>query len=304
MYKIKFHPDGTVERYKTRIHQLNVNNAFLHGDLVEEVYMKVPPGFARPGDTRVCRLRKSIYGLRQASHNWYQKFTHALQELQFVPSRDDHSLIVYRQGANYVASLTYADDVILAGNDLPFIRHVKDFLHSWFTIKDLGPLKYFLDIEVARSPQCIVLNQWKYVLDILVDSALQATRPTATLIEENHQLGRAPLDPAPDSATYRHLVGRLLYLTVTRPDITYAVNVLSQAVHSPHAGAYGCCIPLSAYLKASPSCGLFLPASGSLIFTRYCDADWVGCPTTWRSTTGYFITIEYVGVATGRRDVT
>ncbi|CAL1400060.1 unnamed protein product [Linum trigynum] len=329
VYKIKYLPDGSIERYKARlvakgytqvegidyhdtfapvtklvtvrcllvvavtkgwyIHQLDVNNAFLHGDLDEEVYMRVPQGFAQPGDTRVCRLRKSIYGLKQASRNWYKKFSAALLELGFRHSHADHSLFIYRTTSSFVVALIYVDDVILAGDDMVFIQSVKTFLHDRFTIKDLGPLKYFLGIEVARSKKGIILNQRKYVLDILADTGFQATRPCSSPIEQNHQLGRTASPPAPDPAAFCRLVGRLLYLTVTRPDITYVVNLLSQAVHAPTQDHLATAHRVLRYLKGSPGRGLLFPVNHSLKLTAYCDADWDGCQTTRRSTTGYFI---------------
>ncbi|CAL1356196.1 unnamed protein product [Linum trigynum] len=329
VFKVKYKPDGSIERYKARlvakgftrvegidyhdtfapvaklvtvrcllavavtknwfIHQLDVNNAFLHGDLHEEVYMKVPQGFGKPGDTRVCKLHKSIYGLKQASRNWYQKFSAALVQLGFRQSHADPSLFIYHTSTSCVVALIYVDDVILAGDNLAFIQRVKSSLHSQFTIKDLGPLKYFLGIEVARSPKGVVLNQRKYVLDILADSGLPATRPCASPIEQNHQLGRLESPPAPDPSAFRRLVGRLLYLTVTRPDITYSVNLLSQAVHAPTQAHLDAAHRILRYLKSSPGRGLFFPSQNPLILTGYCDADWGGCPTTRRSTTGYFI---------------
>ncbi|CAL1389558.1 unnamed protein product [Linum trigynum] len=329
VFKIKFNPDGTVERYKARlvakgytqiegidyhdtfapiaklvtvrcllamavtrdwhIHQLDVNNAFLHGDLHEEVYMSIPQGFASPGDMRVCLLHKSIYGLRQASRNWYEKFTQALLAFDFVQSKADHALFIHRRGSSYVVALIYVDDVILAGNDLPFINRVKGFLHEKFTIKDLGTLKYFLGIEVARSSRGIVLNQRKYVLDILANTGLEAVRPSPTPVEQQHHLGRDASPPAVDPGAYRRLVGRLLYLTVTRPDITYAVNLLSQAMQAPTKAHEDAAVRVLRYLKSTPGRGLFFPASTPLILTAYCDADWGGCPLTRRSTTGYYI---------------
>ncbi|CAL1397449.1 unnamed protein product [Linum trigynum] len=331
IFKIKYNPDGSVERYKARLvakgftqlegidfhetfapvaklvtvrvliavavargwpmHQLDVNNAFLHGDLQEEVYMKVPEGFAEKGDTRVCRLRKSLYGLRQASRNWYAKFTSAMAELDFTPSHADPSLLIYRREDKFVAALVYVDDVVLTGNDPQLIAQVKSFLHDRFSIKDLGPLKYFLGIEVARSPEGVVLSQRKYALDILTDAGVTGARPSRFPMEQNHDLTRPrPTDDAAvDASSYRRLVGRLLYLTVTRPDITYAVNILSQFVHSPGPEHVTAAHRVLRYLKTSPGQGLFFPTGESLRLNAYCDADWGGCQTTRRSTTGYYI---------------
>ncbi|CAL1372799.1 unnamed protein product [Linum trigynum] len=329
VFRIKYRPDGTIERFKARlvakgytqvegldyhetfapvaklvtvrcllavavsrgwfIHQLDVNNAFLHGDLQEEVYMKVPPGFAEPGDTRVCRLHKSIYGLKQASRNWYQKFTAALCELGFRSSPADHSLFVFRRGEIFVVALIYVDDVILAGTDMNFINHVKKFLDHRFSIKDLGPLRYFLGLEVARSPQGLVVSQRKYVLDILEEAGVLGSRPSTFPVEQNHQLTKPSSEILVDGSAYRRLVGRLLYLTVSRPDITYGVNILSRFVHAPTQAHMDAAMRILRYLKLSPGQGLYFPAANDLHLHAYCDADWGGCQSTRRSTSGFCI---------------
>lgn len=227
VYKIKYNPDGTIERYKARlvargytqiegvdfhetfapvaklvtvrcllavavvrqwhIHQLDVNNAFLHGDLEEDVYMQIPQGFARKGETRVCKLHKSLYGLRQASRNWYSKFTHAVTSLGYSQSAADPSLFTFTSQSSFVAVLVYVDDVIVTGNDLVRIDALKQYLDDQFKIKNLGPLKYFLGIEVARAPSGLVLNQRKYVLDILQECGLLGCRPTRTPMDQKIQ---------------------------------------------------------------------------------------------------------------------
>ena len=194
------------------IHQLDVNNAFLHGDLNEEIYMKIPQGFAREGDSRVCRLRKSLYGLKQASRNWYQKFTNALLNLGFKQSRADYSLFIHKQGNSFVATLIYVDDVIIVGNDMGKVQATKDDLNNKFSIKDLGNLKYFLGIEVARTSEGLVLNQRKYILDILKDCGLQGYNLSPFPIEQNLKLNRAEKEPKVDACHFRRIVGRLLYL--------------------------------------------------------------------------------------------
>ncbi|GJS25460.1 putative RNA-directed DNA polymerase [Tanacetum coccineum] len=155
VYKTKFKPNGEVES----VHQLDVNNVFLHGDLHEEVYMRIPQGYEKGGGTKVCRLRKSLYGLKQASRNWYQKFTSALLQLNYKQSAADHSLFIYNKGKVFVTALIYVDDVIMVGNDEDQIKETKKFLNEKFSIKDLGPLKYFLGIEAARTKDGTVLSQ-------------------------------------------------------------------------------------------------------------------------------------------------
>ncbi|GKB70227.1 putative RNA-directed DNA polymerase [Tanacetum coccineum] len=197
MYKIKFKPSGEVERYKARlvakgftqmegvdyhdtfapiaklvtvrillaiavkrgweIQQLDVDNAFLHRDLKEEVYMKIPQGLSNKNETRVCKLKKSIYGLKQASQNWYHKFTKSLNNLGYKQSRAYHLLFIYKDADVYVAAPIYVDDVILVGNNMKQIARTKSHPDKKFSIKDLGPLKYVLRIEVAITSEGLVL---------------------------------------------------------------------------------------------------------------------------------------------------
>ncbi|GKD66321.1 putative RNA-directed DNA polymerase, partial [Tanacetum coccineum] len=215
------------------INQLDVNNAFLHGDLNEEVYMKLPQGFATENDTRVCRLNKSLYGLKQASQNWYQKFTSSLLELGFKQCKADYSLFIFKKDACFVAALIYVDDVIMVGNDVKKIQHTTEELDKRFSIKDLGALKYFLGIEVARTSEGLVLSQRKYILDILEDCGFQGCKPSPFPFEQNLILDKKDKELKVDAGRYRRLVGRLLYLQTTRPDIAYSVNVLSQFIADP-----------------------------------------------------------------------
>ncbi|CAH9051730.1 unnamed protein product [Cuscuta epithymum] len=331
VYKIKYKPNGDVERYKARlvakgftqvegidfhetfapvaklvtvrcllavaakhnweVHQLDVNNAFLHGDLNEDVYMRVPQGFAKNGDTRVCKLQKSLYGLRQASRNWYHKFTQALIGTGFRQSRADHSLFIFRQGNINTFALIYVDDVLLVGNDVSHISTVKNYLDIKFSIKDLGKLKYFLGIEVARSPEGFVLSQRKYTLDILEECGFLASRPSSFPMEQNLKLCPDDDSPHVDASSYRRLIGRLLYLTVTRPDIVYSVSQLSQFLHNPRQTHLDAASRVLRYLKQTPGQGIFLSSNNDFTLKGYCDADWAGCSFTRRSSTGYFITL-------------
>jgi hypothetical protein len=270
------------------LHQLDVNNAFLHGDLHEEVYMTIPQGFSRTNDSRVCRLRKSLYGLKQASRNWFEKFTSSIKNFGFRQSGSDYSLFTSCQGTSFIAILIYVDDVIIAGNDSHRISSLKNYLHSQFRIKDLGPLKYFLGIEVARSSTGIVLSQRKYTLDILTESGMLGARPCSFPMEQQHKLSTDSGPSLPDPAQYRRLVGRLLYLTITRPDICYSVNILNQFMHDPRAAHLDAAMRILRYLKSTPGQGLLLPSTGSLQVRAYCDSDWASCPMTRHSTTGYF----------------
>ena len=213
--------------------QLDVHNAFLHGDLDEDVYMTPPPGFFKNMDTRVCRLQKSLYGLKQASPNWFSKLSFVLLVAGFNQSQADHSLFTRIRGQSFTLILIYVDDILLAGNDLTDINNFKAMLAQQFKIKDLGTLKYFLGLEIARSPDGIFLNQRKYALDILNDSGHLGARPSSFPMEQHLKLNNTDGDLLSDPSIFRRLVGRLIYLTISRPDIKFSVNLLSQFMHQP-----------------------------------------------------------------------
>ena len=145
------------------LRQLDVNNAFLHGDLDEEVYMTLPPGLVVHDPNLVCRLQRSLYGLKQASRQWFTWLSSFLISHDFRQSSANHSLFLHFHNNDITVVLVYVDDIILAGNNLDTIAHITKLLDQVFSIKDLGTLKFFLGLEVARTSQGIHLSQRKYV---------------------------------------------------------------------------------------------------------------------------------------------
>ncbi|KAL5713812.1 hypothetical protein ACHQM5_015857 [Ranunculus cassubicifolius] len=152
--------------------------------------MKLPPGFTSNDPGLVCRLRKSLYGLKQAPRCWFAKLVSALKGYGFLQSYSDYSLFTYTKGSVQVNVLVYVDDLILSGNDHAALAMVKDYLSSCFHMKDLGVLKYFLGIEVARSSVGLFLCQRKYALDIISEVGFLGSKPATSPIEQNHQLAR------------------------------------------------------------------------------------------------------------------
>jgi Reverse transcriptase (RNA-dependent DNA polymerase) len=271
------------------LHQMDVHNAFLHGELHEEVYMRLPPGFASNQPGKICKLKKSLYGLRQAPRMWFSKLTAALQAYGFSQSRADYSLFAIRQGDIFLTVLVYVDDLVIAGNNSEEIRRFKQYLSTTFHMKDLGLLKYFLGIEIARGTKGLFLSQRKYTLDIIAECGLLGAKPMPTPMEQNHNLAKATGDLMKDPERYRRLVGRLIYLTITRPELCYAVHTLAQFMQSPLQTHYDAAFRVVRYLKGNPGQGILLRSDNDLQLYGYCDSDWASCPITRRSLTGYFV---------------
>ncbi|GJW75060.1 putative RNA-directed DNA polymerase [Tanacetum coccineum] len=163
--------------YKEAV-QDNINNAFLYGDLEEEIYMTLLKGYFSPNDKRVCELQKSVYGLKQAPRKWNEKLTFVLCDYGFKQSKNDFSLYTKCAGESFVVLLVYVDDILITGNDLIEIEKCKDLLNSKFLIKDLGELKYFLGIEVIKNDCGICLSQRKYNLELLSEFCMFACKPS------------------------------------------------------------------------------------------------------------------------------
>uniref|UniRef100_A0A2N9HJ90 Integrase catalytic domain-containing protein n=1 Tax=Fagus sylvatica TaxID=28930 RepID=A0A2N9HJ90_FAGSY len=308
VYKIKTRSDGTVDRYKARLvakgftqeygidyeetfapvarlssvrtliavsasrhwplFQMDVKNAFLNGELTEEVYMQLPPGFSQPPgfSHKVCRLRRALYGLKQAPRAWFAKFSSTISQHGFSASSYDSALFFRRSDHGITLLLLYVDDMIITGDDVQGIQDLKHFLGQHFEMKDLGPLSYFLGLEVSSSSDGYYLTQAKYTSDLISRAGITDSKIVDTPIEYNNRLNTHDGEPLPDATLYRQLVGSLVYLTVTRPDISYAVHIVSQFMAAPRSLHYAAVLRI---LR------LILMPTGQ------------GIPTDRRSTTGY-----------------
>ncbi|KAL0313918.1 UNVERIFIED_CONTAM: Retrovirus-related Pol polyprotein from transposon RE1 [Sesamum angustifolium] len=290
VYKVKLNPDGTVERYKARqvakgynqiegvdffdsfspvaktitvrimfsiasacswpIHQLDISNAFLHGYLDEAVYMTPPEGYEAPSGM-VCKFKRSLYGLKQASRQWNLEFTTQLTAYGFRQSVNDHCLFTLSSAHGFLALLVYVDDVLITGTSDTLIQNVKSYLDRLFTIKDLGSVKYFLGLEVAKSSDGLSVSQHKYICDIVTELHLQDAKTCTTPLPSGLKFSANEGALLQELDRYRRLIGKFLYLGFTRPDISFAVQQLSQFLQHPTQQHWDAAIHVVRYLKGS-----------------------------------------------------
>jgi hypothetical protein len=208
------------------ISQLDVKNAFLNGELREDVYMHPPPGYSVP-ESMVCHLHRSLYGLKHAPQAWFQRFASMVTVAGFSVSAHDPTLFVHVPPRGRTLLLLYVDDMIITGDDPEYIAFVKVRLSDQFLMSDLGSLRYFLGIKISSTPEGFFLSQEKYIQDLLDHASLTDHRTAETHMELNVHLVATDGEPLEDPARYRHIVGSLDYLGVTRPDISYSVHILS-----------------------------------------------------------------------------
>ena len=269
------------------LHQLDVKNAFLNGDLKEEVYMRMPPGFPGTNGKQVCKLKKSLYGLKQSPRAWFEKFTRVLKRQGYKQGQSDHTLFFKHNGDKITVLAVYVDDIILTGDDDVEIRQIKEALAREFKIKDLGEMKYFLGMEVARSKQGIYISQRKYILDLLNETGMLGCPPSDTPIRADKISDEVNLGKAVDMGKYQRMVGKLIYLAHTRPDIAFAVSMVSQHSHDPKQKHLDEVYRILRYLKGSPGRGLLFKKTDKQGVEIFTDADWAGDKEDRKSTSGY-----------------
>ncbi|KAK2412680.1 putative mitochondrial protein [Trifolium repens] len=276
--------------YKWQVQQIDINNAFLNGVLQEEVYMSQPPGFVSSDKTLVCKLHKSLYGLKQAPRAWYDRLTSALLHLGFVKSKCDPSLMVHNQHGACTYVLIYVDDILITGSAPQLINDVITKLNLQFALKRLGPVDYFLGLEVHHLPSgALLLNQTKYVRDLLCKTNMEDSSPIGSPMVSSCRLSRFGTDSMSDPSLYRSVVGALQYATMTRPDIAFSVNRVCQFMANPLESHWKAVKRILRYLKGTLGHGLLISPSTTgppFSLRAYSDADWATDQDDRRSTSG------------------
>ena len=296
---------ATAAQKDLQLGQMDVKSAYLHSNIEEGIYLEQPQGFvkkANSGQKLVCKLNKSIYGLKQAAKNWYEALTSLLLKEGFKRSRNDYCLFVRKEeDGTFSYVLVWVDDIVVAGATKEAVNEIKSMLNENFKMDDRGALNWFLGMQILRSHDKITVDQKKYIETVLQQFNMSDCKAVATPGEVNLKLVKSDDEEQKlvDPKLYRSLVGSLLFIgKQTRPDILHIVNQLSRFLDKPNESHWKAAKHVLRYLKGTIDLRLtFLKNSNSDIIGDS-DADWSGDLNDRKSTTGYYFKFEGNGGAT------
>lgn len=270
--------------------QMDVKNAFLHGHLQEEIYMKQPQGFV-DDPKRVCKLNKTLYGLKQAPRAWNGRFDAFIKRLGFRQSDYDKCLYIRVNGNTNTYLLLYVDDIILASNSESALRIIKVALNKEFNMKDLGELRCFLGIKIDRTKDGLILNQTTYLKNILKRFNMEDCKGSKTPMEVKPCLEVDSSECIIELKPYRELIGCFLYVMLnTRPDLSAAVNYFSRFQSNATMVHWNGVKRILRYIQDTIDISLFYKKGKSEALVGYADSDWAGA-TDRKSTTGYILEV-------------
>lgn len=273
---------------KWKIFQLDVKSAFLNGFLDEEIYVEQPEGFFVKGqEDKVYLLKKALYGLKQAPRAWYSRIDEYLLKLGFVKSLSESTLYIKGDQANFIVISLYVDDLLVTGSNVELIQHFKEDMMQVFEMTDLGEMSYFLGMEVEQKNGDIFICQRKYAKEILKKYNMEDCNGMETPMCQKEKLCKDDGTEQVDEALYRSLIGCLMYLTATRPDILYAVNVLSRFMNCAKESHFKAAKRVLRYVKGTLNYGINFSQSQTFKLQGYSDSDWAGSLDDMKSTSGY-----------------
>jgi len=273
--------------HEFKVYQMDVKSAFLNGELEEVVYVYQPPGFINEEKPHwVYRLNKALYGLRQAPRAWYDTLTKHLLNNGFKRGTIDNTLFILHDKSDILLVQIYVDDIVFGSTNEKMCKHFSEIMSSEYEMSMMGELTYFLGLQVKQTSDGIFINQEKYVRDLLKKYQFDSVSSKDTPISAPLTLDSDPNGKQVDPTKYRGMVGSLMYLTASRPDIMFATCLCARFQSDPREAHANAVKRIFRYLKGVPRLGLWYPKGSSLDLMGYSDSDHAGCKIDRKSTTG------------------
>ncbi|GJU09081.1 retrovirus-related pol polyprotein from transposon TNT 1-94, partial [Tanacetum coccineum] len=269
------------------VYQMDVKTAFLNGNLREEVYVSQPDGFVdKDNPNHVYKLKKALYGLKQAPRAWYDMLSSFLISQDFSKGSVDPTLFIRREGKELLLVQIYVDDIIFVASTPELCDLFAKIMCSKFKMSMMGKISFFLGLQISQSPRGIFINQSKYALESLKKYGFDSCDPVDTPMVEKSKLDEDKEGKAVDPSHYRGMIGTLLYLTASRPDLQFAICMCARYQARPTEKHLNAVKRIFRYLKGTVHRGLWYPKDSSIALTAFADADHAGCQDTRRSTSG------------------
>ncbi|GJU33821.1 putative ribonuclease H-like domain-containing protein [Tanacetum coccineum] len=269
------------------VYQMDVKSAFLYGIIEEEVYVHQPPGFVDPAHpNKVYKVVKALYGLHQAPRAWYETLSSFLLENGFRRGTIDKTLFIKKNKSDIMLVQVYVDDIIFGSTKKSMCTEFEEVMHKRFQISSMGELTFFLGLQVKQQPDGIFISQDKYVADILKKFDFCSIKIATTPIESNKPLVKDEDGVEVDVHEYRSMIGSLMYLTASRPDIMFAVCACARFQVTPKASHLHAVKRIFRYLKHQPKLGLWYPRDSPFELEAFSDSDYAGASLDRKSTTG------------------
>ena len=272
---------------KFKLYQMDVKSAFLNGYLNEEVYVEQPKGFVDPTHPdHVYRLKKALYGLKQAPRAWYERLTEFLTQQGYRKGGIDKTLFVKQDAENLMIAQIYVDDIVFGGMSNEMLRHFVQQMQSEFEMSLVGELTYFLGLQVKQMEDSIFLSQSKYAKNIVKKFGMENASHKRTPAPTHLKLSKDEAGTSVDQSLYRSMIGSLLYLTASRPDITFAVGVCARYQANPKISHLNQVKRILKYVNGTSDYGIMYCHCSDSMLVGYCDADWAGSADDRKSTSG------------------
>ncbi|GJZ94280.1 retrovirus-related pol polyprotein from transposon TNT 1-94 [Tanacetum coccineum] len=274
------------------VYQMDVKTAFLYGPLKEEVYVNQPDGFVDPyHPDKVYRLKKALYGLKQAPRAWYDELSNFLVSKGFSKGSIDPTMFITKHGEDILLVKIYVDDIIFGSTNPKLSKRFEKLMHNKFEMSMMGELKFFLGIQIHQSPRGIFINQAKYAQEILKKHGMTSCDSIGTPMATKHLDADFSGTPV-DQMKYRSMVGALMYLTTSRPDIVHATCYCARYQAKPTDKHLTAVKRIFWYLKDFISMGFWYPKDTGFELTAFSDSDHAGCLDSRKSTSGG---IQFIG---------
>ncbi|CAH9083075.1 unnamed protein product [Cuscuta europaea] len=275
------------------VFQMDVKTAFLNGVLEEEVYVAQPEGFVDPKyPDHVYKLKKALYGLKQAPRAWYDALTEFLVDSGFSKGKIDTTLFIKRQKSDIILIQIYVDDIIFASSNPRLCKHFEKLMKTKFEMSMMGELNFFLGLQVRQLSDGIFINQSKYILEMLKRFNIDGKSSMTTPMSPNNKLDSNPSGKPVDATNYRAIIGSLLYLTSSRPDIVFSTCLCARFQANPKESHLTAVRRILRYLKGTVNLGLWYPKHSGFDLVGYSDADFAGCRMDRKSTSG---AVQFLG---------